>query len=195
MTDDGTSPDGGSGGPAPAEAAAALVRALVQQGRTLAVAESLTGGLVAATIVAVPGASAALRGGVVAYATEVKASVLGVDAGLLARVGAVDPDVADAMAAGVARLLGADYGVATTGVAGPDPQDGHPVGEVWISVCGPRPAGPGVERDAAGPDGDGPDAGPSVTIGLELDPALGRDGIRRAALAEALDAALDHVGS
>lgn len=161
--------------PTPEETAAQLVRVLAQQGRTLAVAESLTGGLVAATIVSVPGASAVFRGGVVAYATEIKASVLGVDAGLLARVGAVDPDVADAMAEGVARVLGADYGVATTGVAGPDPQDGHPVGEVWVSVVGP-------------------DAGPATSIGLELDPALGRDGIRRAALAEALYAALDHVG-
>lgn len=163
--------------PSSVETAAQLVRVLGQQGRTIAVAESLTGGLVASTIVAVPGASAVLRGGVVAYATDVKASVLGVDAGLLGRVGAVDSDVADEMAAGVARLLGADYGLATTGVAGPDPQDGQPVGTLFVAVVGP------------GEDG------PTTTIGLELDPALGRDGIRTAALDEALNAALDHVGS
>jgi len=156
------------------ETAAQLVDLLGQQGRTLAVAESLTGGLVAATVVGVPGASKVFRGGVVAYATEVKASVLGVDAGLLERVGAVDPDVADEMAYGVARLLGADYGLATTGVAGPDPQDGQPVGTVWISVVGPEGA-------------------QAATIGLTLDPALGRDGIRHAALDEALAAALDHI--
>lgn len=160
--------------PSALETAAQLVRVLGQQGRTLAVAESLTGGLVASTIVGVPGASKVFRGGVVAYATDVKASVLGVDAGLLARVGAVDSDVADEMAAGVARLLGADYGLATTGVAGPDPQDGQPVGTLFISVVGP------------GADG-------ATTLGLELDPALGRDGIRQAALDEALTAALDHI--
>jgi PncC family amidohydrolase len=115
------------------------------------VAESLTGGLVAATIVSVPGASAVLRGGVVAYATDVKASVLGVDPGLLARVGAVDADVADAMAEGVARLLGADYGVATTGVAGPSEQDGKPVGTVFVAIVGPddvrQAGGDGVVRE------------------------------------------------
>lgn len=118
--------------------AAPLLAALRHRGWTIAAAESLTGGLVASAIVDVPGASASMRGGVVAYATEVKASVLGVDADLLARVGAVDPEVAVQMAAGVRRLLGADVGVATTGVAGPDPQDGMPVGTVCIGVVTPE---------------------------------------------------------
>lgn len=115
-----------------------LVAALARRGWTLGVAESLTGGLVAAAVVDVPGASRVLRGGVVAYATDVKASLLGVDAGLLARRGAVDPDVAAGMAAGAARVLGADVGVATTGVAGPDPQDGHPPGLVHVAVRTPE---------------------------------------------------------
>lgn len=114
--------------------ARALLAALSGAGRTLAVAESLTGGLVAAAVVEVPGASAVMRGGVVAYATDVKASVLGVDRDLLAARGAVDPDVAVAMAAGVRRLLGADVGLATTGVAGPGPQDGRAPGTVHVAV-------------------------------------------------------------
>ncbi|MEY9876823.1 nicotinamide-nucleotide amidase [Streptacidiphilus sp. MAP12-33] len=108
---------------------------LVRAGSTLAVAESLTGGLLAAEFVAVPGASKAFRGSVTAYATELKGSVLGVDPELLATRGAVDPDVAAQMARGVRRLLGADIGVATTGVAGPDPQDGQPVGTVFVAVA------------------------------------------------------------
>ncbi len=92
----------------------------------------------ASTIVEVPGASAVFRGGVVAYATDVKRSVLGVDGELLASVGAVDPGVARQMAEGVRRLLGADVGIATTGVAGPDPQDGTPVGTVCIAVVTPE---------------------------------------------------------
>ena len=87
----------------------------------------------------VPGASAVLRGGVVAYATDVKGSVLGVPADLLEAHGAVHPAVAAAMAAGAARLLGAVWGVATTGVAGPAEQDGHPVGTVHVAVHGPVP--------------------------------------------------------
>ncbi|WP_299446983.1 CinA family protein [uncultured Phycicoccus sp.] len=123
-----------------------LVRALTARGLTVATAESLTGGLVCATLTEVPGASAVVRGGVVSYAADVKASVLGVDPALLARVGAVDGDVAAAMAAGVRDLLGADLGVATTGVAGPDPADGQPVGTVYVAVAGP--AGTRVERKA-----------------------------------------------
>ncbi len=118
--------------------AARLVGALVRRGWTVGVAESLTGGLVAAALVDVPGASRVLRGGVVAYASDVKASVLGVDPGLLVQRGAVDPDVAAQMAAGVVRVLRADVGVATTGVAGPDPQDGHRPGLVHVAVRTPE---------------------------------------------------------
>nr|WP_269453081.1 CinA family nicotinamide mononucleotide deamidase-related protein [Yinghuangia sp. ASG 101] len=115
-----------------------VARLLVQRGATVAAAESLTGGLLAAALVAVPGVSAAFRGSVTAYATDVKASVLGVDAALLADEGAVHPRVACEMAEGVRSLLSGTYGVATTGVAGPDPQDGRPVGEVHIAVAGPE---------------------------------------------------------
>jgi nicotinamide-nucleotide amidase len=120
--------------------AARLVDALAARGWTVGIAESLTGGLVAAAVVDVPGASRVLRGAVVAYATDLKASVLGVDPALLARRGAVDPDVAAQMAAGAARVLGADVGLATTGVAGPDPQDGHPPGLVHVAVRTPEGA-------------------------------------------------------
>ncbi|MFJ9610043.1 CinA family protein [Kitasatospora sp. NPDC101176] len=111
--------------------------ALRAGGASLAVAESLTGGLLAAALVDVPGASATFRGSVTAYATDLKASVLGVDEGLLAVHGPVHPVVARQMAEGVRRLLGATYGLATTGVAGPDPQDGRPVGTVHLAVAGP----------------------------------------------------------
>lgn len=123
---------------------------LLARGATVAVAESLTGGALGAAITAVPGVSATFRGGVVAYATDVKASLLGVDRALLDRVGPVDPDVARQMAAGVRDRLGATYGLATTGVAGPDPQDGHPVGEVHVAVAGP--AGVTVASLRAGGD-------------------------------------------
>jgi PncC family amidohydrolase len=114
-----------------------LHRTLAAQGATLAVAESLTGGAVGATITAVAGVSTTFRGGVVAYATDVKTALLGVDAALLRRVGAVDPEVARQMAYGVRDRLGAAYGLATTGVAGPDPQDGHLPGEVHLALAGP----------------------------------------------------------
>jgi nicotinamide-nucleotide amidase len=123
-----------SGAPA---AVPELVQALIARGETLAVAESLTGGALAAALVDVPGVSGAFRGGIVAYATEVKHALLGVDAGLLAREGAVHPEVARQMADGVRRALGTTWGVATTGVAGPDPQDGRPPGRVFVAVTGP----------------------------------------------------------
>lgn len=119
------------------EGAADVIGALTAYGLTIGTAESLTGGLLAATLTGVPGASATFVGSVVSYATRVKAQVLGVDAGLLEERGAVDPDVARQMAAGVCRVLGTDVGVATTGVAGPDPQDGQPVGTVFVAVAGP----------------------------------------------------------
>ncbi len=111
-----------------------VVLRLRAEGRLLAVAESLTGGALAATLVDVPGASAVFRGGAVTYATETKASVLGVPSRLLLDRGPVDPEVAAAMAAGSAALFGADVGVATTGVAGPDQQGDVPVGTVFTAV-------------------------------------------------------------
>ncbi|MFD3454957.1 CinA family protein [Streptomyces sp. NPDC058691] len=117
--------------------AAEVLELLVRRSATLAVAESLTGGLVAAELTSVPGASRSFRGSVTAYATELKRDVLGVDGALLAERGAVDAGVARGMAEGVRRVLRADWGVATTGVAGPDPQDGKPVGTVYVAVAGP----------------------------------------------------------
>lgn len=126
----------------PRESAAVLLDRLVELGWTVAVAESLTGGMVVSSLVDIPGASRAVRGGVVAYATDVKRSVLGVDPALLEAHGAVHPRVARQMARGVRDVLGrdgtpADVGIATTGVAGPEPQDGQPVGTVHIAVSTP----------------------------------------------------------
>lgn len=120
-------------------AAAAVLDALRERGMTLAVAESLTGGALSAALVAIPGASDVLNGAVVAYATPIKSSVLGVDPVLLAAHGPVDPEVAQQMAAGVRTALAvdgraADVGVSTTGVAGPTPQGGKPVGTVHVGV-------------------------------------------------------------
>jgi nicotinamide-nucleotide amidase len=118
-------------------AAAAAVHALVERRQTLATAESLTGGLVAATVVEIPGVSTVYRGGLVVYATDLKHSLAGVPEQLLADRGPVDPDVAGDLAAGVRERCGADWGLATTGVAGPEPQDGVPVGLVYVAVAGP----------------------------------------------------------
>lgn len=115
--------------------AAELIEFLRARGLTVATAESLTGGRVCAELTTVPGSSAVVRGGVISYATDVKTSVLGVPADLLAREGAVHPAVASAMASGVCRVLGADVGLATTGVAGPSEQDGQSVGTVHIAVA------------------------------------------------------------
>lgn len=105
---------------------------------TVAVAESLTGGLVTARLVDVPGASEVLMGGVVAYSPDAKTNVLKVDQDLIERVGTVHADVAAAMATGVAELMGADWGIATTGNAGPEPSEGKPVGLVHVGVAGPH---------------------------------------------------------
>lgn len=125
---------------------------LADRGETVATAESLTAGLLAATLVDVPGASATFRGGLVVYATDLKASLAGVPARLLATRGPVDGDVAVALAAGAATRCDADWGVSTTGVAGPDPQNGVAVGTVWVAVSGP--AGQGARRMTL--DGDRP---------------------------------------
>ncbi|GAA2622455.1 CinA family protein [Paractinoplanes durhamensis] len=122
----------------PSVAAVDAVARLIERRETLATAESLTGGLVAATLVEIPGVSAVFRGGLVVYATELKAVLAGVPATLLAERGPVDPDVAKALATGARERCGADWGIATTGVAGPDPQDGKPVGLVYVAVAGPH---------------------------------------------------------
>jgi nicotinamide-nucleotide amidase len=119
------------------ELAADVHRALRARGATVAVAESLTGGLLGAALTDLAGSSATFRGGVVAYATELKTSLLDVDPDLLRRHGAVHPEVAAAMARGAAARLGATYGLATTGVAGPDAADGRAPGEVHVALAGP----------------------------------------------------------
>ncbi|ACQ80706.1 CinA domain protein [Beutenbergia cavernae DSM 12333] len=125
-------------------AAARLVARLRAAGLTIGLAESLTGGALTSALVEVPGASAVVRGGVVAYATDVKHGVLGVPAGLLDEHGPVHPDVALAMARGICFVLASDVGVATTGVAGPGPADGRPAGVVYVAAYA---AGRGVVRE------------------------------------------------
>jgi nicotinamide-nucleotide amidase len=146
---------------------AAVIGRLRQGSQTVAVAESCTGGLLGGALSSVPGCSAVLRGGVIAYDNEIKEQALGVDPGLLRTHGAVSEEVARAMAVGVRQRLNVDWGVSTTGIAGPDggtPE--KPVGTVCIGL-----AGPGVEVGAR-------------TIRLGGD----RDLIRRWTVAAALDA-------
>ncbi|GAB3152352.1 CinA family protein [Amycolatopsis stemonae] len=118
------------------EQAAALIAALAGRGETVAAAESLTAGLVCATLARVPGASAVLRGGLVVYATELKTSLAGVDAALLAEHGAVHPEVAAQLAEGARDRCGATWGLGLTGVAGPSPQDGVGPGTVHVGLAG-----------------------------------------------------------
>ncbi|NUT46535.1 MAG: CinA family protein [Saccharothrix sp.] len=117
--------------------AADVVRALRDRGETIATAESLTAGLVTAELTTVPGSSAVVRGGLVVYATDLKHSLAGVDAALLAEHGAVHPEVARQLAEGARERCGATWGLGLTGVAGPDPQDGVAPGTVHIGLSGP----------------------------------------------------------
>lgn len=117
--------------------AADAVAALRGAGATVATAESLTGGLLCSALVAVPGASDVVRGGVVAYAAALKTEFLGVDAALIEERGTVDPEVACSMALGARERLGATYAMSTTGVAGPDPSEGKPPGTVHVAIAGP----------------------------------------------------------
>lgn len=114
-------------GPDTGSVADRLARAAGEAGRTIAVAESLTGGSLSARLAALPGAGDWYRGGVVAYAADVKHQVLGVPA-----VPVVSQTAAATLADGVAALLGADVAIAVTGVGGPGPQDGVPPGTVWM---------------------------------------------------------------
>ncbi|MGR0162047.1 CinA family protein [Paenarthrobacter nitroguajacolicus] len=119
-----------------AQTSMAAVAIAIGNKLTVATAESLTAGMVAARLANTPGASGMLQGGVVAYQNSVKADLLGVSQELLAHVGSVDGQVAEAMADGARRACGADLGISTTGVAGPDPHDGKAVGTVFIGVAG-----------------------------------------------------------
>ncbi len=121
-----------------------LLHLLGEGDATIGTAESLTGGLVCAALTAIPGSSTCVVGSVVSYATHIKHQVLGVDADVLARQGAVSVQVAEQMAAGIRALLDCDYGIATTGVAGPEAGQGGTdrgevrVGEVYIASVGPQ---------------------------------------------------------
>lgn len=141
-----------------------LIDALKSRGETVATAESLTGGLVAAILTSVPGSSAVVRGGLVVYATPLKHELALVDGELLAEHGPVHPDVAAELAEGARAVCGATWGVGLTGVAGPDPQDGIEPGVVHIGVSGP-------------------DVAEVRTIGFEGN----RHQVRAAAVAAALD--------
>ncbi|GGG69441.1 CinA family protein [Corynebacterium pelargi] len=108
------------------------------RGCTIATCESLSAGLLAASLAQVPGASAVLRGGLITYATDLKVSLAGVDAALINDHTVVSGQVAEAMAQGARKRCSADYAIALTGVAGPGTQDGHPVGTVWCGIAGPE---------------------------------------------------------
>lgn len=120
------------------ELAVRAIRTMTERTLTVATAESLTGGLLGATLTSVPGASKCFVGSVTAYATPMKSALLGIDKELIAENTVVSEAVAVAMAVGMQHLTRADWVIAVTGVAGPDPQDGHEPGEVYICVQGPR---------------------------------------------------------
>ena len=155
--------------------AAEVVSRLQMRSQTLATAESLTGGLLGATLTAVPGASRVYRGGFITYATDLKATLAGVAATTLSEVGPVAARTAQEMARGAVERCGADLGVALTGVAGPDPQDGHPVGQVYIALA----------------------IGSSRSVPLVVEQRFGGDRkeIRSATVRAALSLVLDELGS
>lgn len=115
----------------------ALVADLTVRGQTVATAESLTAGLLAATLAGVPGASAVLRGGLVTYVEDTKVSLAGVAREVLDEVGPVAAPTARALAVGARQRCEATWGVGLTGVAGPEPHGGHPVGTVFLGIAGP----------------------------------------------------------
>lgn len=116
----------------------AIVAQLAHRQLTIATAESLTAGMLSSALADVPGASAVLQGGVVAYNNSIKHRLLGVSADTLAARGAVDGQTAKEMAAGARLKLKADLGISTTGVAGPDPSEGKAVGIVFIALATPE---------------------------------------------------------
>jgi nicotinamide-nucleotide amidase len=153
-------------------------RLLAERSATVAVAESLTGGLLGARLTDMPGSSVTFRGGVISYATDLKAELLGVPKDLLAAHGAVHADVATAMARGVRDRLGATYGLAVTGVAGPEPQDGQSVGTLHLSV-----AGPGSELSSQSTHLPLPGSGPRArAVAREMTTVYALDLLRRTLL-------------
>lgn len=162
--------------------AAELLALFRASGKKLAIAESLTGGLLAAELIAVPGASDVVLGSITAYQTALKSSLLGVSRALLEASGPIDAEVAAQMAQGVREKLSAGcelddsavIGISTTGVAGPDPQDSHAPGEVFIGIAG---AIAGTDR--------------LRVIALNLDGD--RDAIRRQTVAAALEALAEYL--
>jgi PncC family amidohydrolase len=152
------------------QAATRLVEVLAKRGHTLAVAESCTGGLLGATITAVPGASKGFLGGVLAYSDESKHHALGVAKAKLAKFGSVSGAIVEAMAHGVRDSFHSDIAMAVSGIAGPDGgTPGKPVGTVWLAVLGP---GALIDVHRVHIDGD-------------------RDQVRREAVAEAIGMALE----
>lgn len=151
-----------------------VLRLLRSRGHTLATAESLTGGLIVATLTRIPGASAVVRGGLAAYATDVKRDVLGVDPDVIATYGVVSPETAMSMARRAVALFDSTWAVAVTGVAGPDRQEERAVGTVFVGVAGPAmgasayddlPAG--AEQFALSGDRDDIRAG-TVSVALRM---------------------------
>ncbi len=111
-----------------------LIQKLSQQHLTISVAESLTGGLVAASLTQIPGASAVFKGGIIAYRDEIKQQVLKVDPALITKFTSISEPVAQSMAANVREIMNTDIGIATTGVAGPDKSDGFAPGIVFVAI-------------------------------------------------------------
>ncbi len=119
-------------------ASSEVIAELARRGETVCTVESLTGGLLCAGLTEVPGASAVVLGGIVAYTMDVKHDVVGVDHAVLSEYGAVSGQAAEALARRAREIFGASWAVATTGVAGPATQEGQPVGTVFVAVDGPR---------------------------------------------------------
>ena len=111
-----------------------LIQKLSQQHLTISVAESLTGGLVAASLTQIPGASAVFKGGIIAYRDEIKQKVLKVDSALITKFTSISEPVAQSMATNVREIMNTDIGIATTGVAGPEKSDGFAPGIVFVAI-------------------------------------------------------------
>ena len=127
--------------PLVSDAAHGLVADLALRGQSVATAESLTAGLLAATLAGVPGASAVLHGGLITYSEDTKIALAAVPPQILEAVGPVAAPTARALAVGARQRCAATWGVGLTGVAGPEPHGGHPVGTVFLGLAGPPETG------------------------------------------------------